>query len=156
MFNKRKLLYKTIIILSIIGFLTLPNFSSATEQIPQIETPETFEEAEEMGKGFLKETKERLPRILEKIWEEEVIPVWKKMYEKWRNWWNSYIYPWLQNVWQKILKLLGREIEERKPIIEEQFEKEKEELKQELKEEIKKEAPEVGKTLWEKFKELIK
>jgi len=39
-------------------------------------------------------------------------------------------------------------VEKRKPIIEEEFKKEKEELKEEV--------PEVTKSLWEKFKELIK
>jgi len=62
--------------------------------------------------------------------------------------WQSYIYPFLHKIWQKIDSLFGKEIEQRKPIIKEEFKKETEEMKEEL--------PLVTKSLWEKLKELLK
>lgn len=137
---------KQLIIISIICGLLLPSFSFA--QLQSFQTPETLEEAKEMGEKAGEEIKEKLPGILEKMWKEDILPVWEKMYEKWSEWWDSSIQPWLQSIWGKIATLFGKEVEKRKPIIEEEFKKEKEEIKEEL--------PEVTKSLWEKFKELIK
>jgi len=125
---------KTIIILVILSvFLS----SCAFAQNQKIEAPETIEEA----RGWLEKVweiiKKNLPGIINKIWKEQVLPVWQKMFEWFR-----------QNCWVKIEGLFRKEVEKRKPMIEEEFKKEKEELKEEL--------PKTGKSLWEKFKELIK
>ena len=109
------------------------SFSQETSITP----PETVGEAKEIGKKALEVGETELPSILQKIWQEDVLPIWTKMF----NWFKD-------NIWIKIWPLAEEEIEKRKPIIEEEFEKEKEELKEE--------APEIGKSLWEKFKELIK
>lgn len=135
---------KLIVILIIFGFLLL-GFVYA--QVP-IEAPGTIEEAKEITHEAIDVAEKELPGILERIWREEVIPVWKNMWEWFRNVWNTHIWPRTEALWQKIQEILGKEIEKRKPIIEEEFEKEKEEIKQEL--------PETGKSLWERFKELIK
>ena len=109
--------------------------------------------------GF-KKALEELPAILKKIWREEALPVWKKMGNWFRNIWENYIKSSLRNFWYSYLKpkiqsflervkeFLGKEVEERKPIIEEEFEKEKEELMEEL--------PGVTKSLWERFKALLR
>ena len=107
------------------------------QELPKIEAPENLEEAKEMGERALKEAGKQLPGILEKVWKEEVLPIWQKMWEWFKN-----------NIWLKIEALFQKEAQKRKPIIEEEFQKEKEELKEEL--------PETTKSLWEKFKELIK
>jgi len=150
-FNFKKILLVLFLTGSIVG-LVLPNFSLAQEELPAIEAPETFEEAKELGEEFLKESKEQLPGILERLWKEEVLPVWRKMYEIWSNWWDNYIQPWLQNIWERIKNVFIQEIEKRRPKVKQELEKEKEELK----EEIKKELPKTTKSLWERFKELIK
>jgi hypothetical protein len=106
-------------------------------QTEPISPPETFEKAKEMGERALKTIPKELPGILKKIWKVEVLSVWQKMY----HW-------FLSNIWSKIKIWFKKEIEKRKPVIKEEFQKEKEELK--------KEAPKMGKSLWEKFKELIK
>lgn len=139
-----KLLRQTIIILSITGII-LPSFSVALTQTPKIETPETLEEAKEMGKKAGEELKRELPGILEKIWKEEVLPLWQKMWDWFKNIWDTYL-------WPKIEPRIKEEIEKRRPIIEEELEKEKKEMM----EEIKEQAPKVGKNLWERFKDLIK
>lgn len=145
MFPKYKILYKSVLILSIIG-LILPEISFAQTQI--VKLPENFEELKEMGLFFLKTIKEKLLSNIEKIWKEEVIPVWQKMYEWSKNIWEKYIWPWLENIWYRILSIFMKEAEMRKPIFEEEFQKEKEELKEEL--------PQVQKSLWERFRELLR
>lgn len=137
--------YKSLITILLIS-LFLPNLILAQ---PPAQMPETLDEAKELGEKALEVSKKELPGNLERIWKEEVLPLWQKMY----NWvntkiWDRYIWPWLQNIWQKIKDIFSKEVEERKPIIEEEFQKEKQELKEE--------APEVGKSLWERFKELIR
>jgi len=127
--------------IKIISFLLIfglfsPFFSFAQEK--PITPPETLEKAKEIGKGF----PERIAETLERVWREEVLPLWQKIY----NWlkktlWDPYISPFFK-----------REIEKRKPIIEEEFQKEKKEIK----EEVKTELPKAGKSLWERFKELIR
>ncbi len=133
---------KTITILILFGLL-LPGFYfvQGVNQSPQ--PPETLKEAEVVGGKVLR----LLPEALKKVWQE-ASEIWQIMGEKVKNFWNSYILPWFQNIWQKIQSSFGKEIEERKPVIEEEFKKEKEEMKTDL--------PKVGESLWERFKELIK
>jgi len=114
---------KKIIVISIICGILLPSFSFA--QFQSFQTPETLEEAKEMGEKALETTQEKLPGILEKIWKEDVLPVWEKMYEKWSEWWDSSTQPWFQNIWEKITALFGKEAKKRKQIIEEEFKKKK-------------------------------
>ena len=64
------------------------------------------------------------------------------------NLWYSSLKPRIQSLLQKVRELIGREVEERKPMIKEEFEKEKEEIIEEI--------PEVTESLWERFKELLK
>jgi len=133
--------------ISILFGLFLPCFSLA-----QIETPETVEDVQKLGEKALEVGQQELPGLIERIWQEEVLPIWQKMYEIWLKWWRNTIEPWLDGLWQKVRGLLGQEIEKRKPLIEEEFEKEKKEMKEEL----KTEGVKAGQSLWQKFKELIK
>lgn len=125
---------KTITILILFGFL-LPSFTFGQEQ-PQIKAPESMEEVKELGKKALEVGEKELPGIIKRVWKEEVLPVWQKMWD----WFKA-------NIWARIWPKLEEEIEKRKPLLEEEFGKEKEELKEEL--------PKVGKSLWEKFKDLL-
>ena len=134
-------------ILILFGFL-LPNFLFA-EGNNQIQTPGNIEKIKELGEKAIGVGKEALLGTLERIWKEEVLPIWQKMYD-WTKTklWEPYIWPWFKKIWQIVLKIFGQEVEKRKPAIEEEFKKEKEEMKQEV--------PKVGQSLWEKFKEIIK
>ena len=138
-------------ILVIFGVL-LPSFVFFQEQ--PVSPPKTLEEAKEIGERAIKEVIESLTRILEKIWKEEVLPIWQGMYN-WvkKNFWDPYLWPFLQKIWQRIEAIFKKEAEKRKEIFEKEFQKEKMELKKEIKEEI---LPKATKSLWEKFKELIK
>lgn len=105
--------------------------------------PETLGEATEMGKKALFV----LPEVIKKPWQE-VLEIWKRMLGWFKDIWSSYIGPWFKTIWQNILFLLGKEVEKRKPEIQEEFEKEKQELKEEI--------PRATHSLWQRFKELIK
>ncbi len=99
--------------------------------------PKDINEAKGIGEKALKVFQKDLPSILEKSFKTEDLLVWKKM-------WG-----WLDvNIWFKIWPKGKSEIEKRRAIIKEEFKKEKKELKTEL--------PQVKKSLWERFKELIK
>ena len=134
---------KAITILILFGLL-LPSFyfvQAANQSSPQ--PPETLKEAEIVGGKIIK----LLPETLKGIWQEALV-IWQTMEKRAKNFSDSYIWPWFQNIWQKIQSSFGKEIKQRKPVIKEEFKKEKEEMKTEL--------PKVGKPLWERFKELIK
>lgn len=133
---------KAITILILFGLL-LPSFYFVQGANQSPKPPETLKEAEIVGGKVLR----LLPGALKEIWQE-ALEIWQIMGEKVKNFWNSYILPWFQNIWQKILSSFGKEIKERKPVIEKEFKKEKEEMKEEI--------PKVGESLWERFKEIIK
>ena len=140
------LLYHIIIILSIAGLL-LPNFVFLQEinQLPQ--APETLKQAKTMGERVL----QGLPQAIKEPWQE-ALRVWGKVFDVFSWLWNSYISPWLKNVWYKISVPFKTEMERRKPLIEEEFQKEKTEMKGEIKTEI----PKTTKSLWDRFKELLR
>lgn len=129
-------LSKIIIILVIFGIL-LPGFSFSQQGV--IEAPKNLKEAKKMGKTFIKS----LPKIFKEIWQEGS-RVAILMYQKARDIWNTYIFPWLD-------KFVLEKIKKRKPLIEEEFKKEKTEMGKEIKTEI----PQIRKSLWQKLKELI-
>lgn len=119
---------KYLISIIIISILFGANFAFA-------EMPETLDEAKSMGDETLK----GFPGALKVAWQKAVsimIKVW--------NWFKG-IFRW---IWDKALSLLGKEVEKRGPEIREEFKKETEEIKEDL--------PKTTKTLWNRFKDLIK
>lgn len=126
MSNNNKL-YRIIIILSIVG-LILPNFSLAQEEFSAA-MPQTVGEAKDLMTTILA----KLPEAVKGVWKEEALPLWQKMWE----WARPVVEPW----WNKLSGLLGKEVEKRRPGLEQEFQKENEEMQRDL---------------WEKFKELLK
>lgn len=112
-------------------------------QFQPISPPGTLQEAREIGERGFKEGIEKLPGILEKIWKEEVLPIWRGMYN-WakKNIWDLYIFP-----------LFKKEVKQKKEVFKKELEKEKKELKEEIKVEI---FPETFKSLWQELREFIK
>jgi len=138
---------KITLALMIILNLAAPILTSAQTQL--LNQPKNFDEAKQIGEKALEAGQKEAPGVIEKIWQNEVLPVWQKMF----NWVKTRFGEnklgfYLNNFWQKAKEILNSEVEQRKPVIEENFQKEKQQLKEEV--------PEVGKSLWEKFKELIK
>lgn len=135
--------FKSLICLFIILGLISPVFSMGQTE-NQASPPETLDEAKEMGKKALEVGEKELPGIIERLWKEEVMPIWQKMFD----WFKT-------NVWPKIVdwfkKFIQPEIEKRKPVVEEEFEKEKEEMKTEVQNQL----PKIWDYLWDKFKKLI-
>ena len=133
---------KKIISILILSMILLPSFSYGQES--QLTPPETLDEAKQIGEKALETTQKELPGIIQKIWSEEVMPIWQKMLDWFKaNWWPE-ITDWFK-------KIIQPEIDKRKPVIEEEFQKEK----QQMAEDVKSELPRVGQSLWEKFKALI-
>ena len=126
-------------ILLIFGIL-LPNFAYLQNQTATM--PETLGEIKKIGERATGSIQKTIPEIFKRIWREEVLPIWEKIYN-WlkKTFWDPYLGPFFQ-----------REIEKRKPVIEEEFKKEKVEMK----ESAKKEVPKATQSLWERFKELFK
>ncbi len=122
---------KNIIVISIIVCLLSPNFSFAQK------IPETMEEAGEFGEKLFEESEEQMPGLIERMWNENILPIWQKMW----NW-------LLSHFGSKIKNWLKPEVEKRKSFIKESFPGEKQEMQQETKS--------GASYLWNKFKELIK
>ncbi len=135
---------KNLINLLLILGLVFPSFGFA--QGAQV--PETLGEAKSFGMRILA----GLPETIKDVWQNEALPFLQKTWEWVQNFWNTYIWSKIEPWWQKFLGLIGKEVEKRKPGLEEEFQKEKEEMKEEMKEEL----PKVGKPLWERFKDLLK
>lgn len=139
------------LIILIIAGLLVPIIGFAQDK--PASPPATFEEAREWGESTWGVIKKDLPGILERIWKEEVLPVWQRVWNLFKSWWKNSLWPWIAGFWEeKIKSPAEEEIEKRKEIAEEELEKKKEELKEEAKEVV----PQATKSLWEKFKELIK
>lgn len=153
---------KILIMLLLISFL-LPNFCFAQEP-PPIEAPETIEEGKNMALRAAEKIIKLMPGIVIDTWRNDVVPLWARMWQWFKNFWKSYavktfdyiwylkIKPSVKSLFYKIedgfLEFLGKEVKERRPIIEQEIEKEKQELKEEF--------PRDTETFWERFKDLLK
>ena len=146
----KRISLKIILNIAILGVLInmiLPSISFAQSN-PQVSgPPETLEEARNVGIKALK----IFPAVFKGLWQE-ALGVWQAMFRAIKSFWGKYIQPWLQSLWEKIKTSLFQEGKRRKPIIEEEFKKEKTEMRKE----IKTQTPKIEKSIWEKFKDLIK
>ena len=113
---------------------------SRAQEAPK--SPETLEEAKTLGERVLI----GFPQALKEPWQQ-ALAVWGKMFNWFKDFYQSYISSWLRGIWYKVLSVLGKEVEKRKPEIQEGFEEEKQEMKEE--------SVKTGKSLWQRFKELI-
>ena len=125
----------------VISFTIFTLSFSPVFSLAQVSIPDTLEEAKGVGENIFVIAKRELPRILKGIWEREVLPIWLKMWS------------WTKGVFSPLIeKWFLPEYQKRKEYFEENFESEKDKVAEEVKEEV----PKVTKSLWEKFKELIK
>ena len=128
------------------------SFSQSSDPT-NLKAPETIEEAKEGILNIGDKVAEGIPGIVASIWEDEILPLAKKMatFAK-EEIWERRLKPLGARLRQEIGNLLGEEVEKRKPLIEEELEQEK----QEVKEEFKEQAGEAGKGLWERFRGLFR
>lgn len=61
--------------------------------------------------------------------------------------WKSYLLSFLNNVWYRLYWFLGKQVEQRKAGVEQEFKKETQEMKEDI--------PKTTKSLWQRLKELI-
>lgn len=111
--------------------------TTAPTQIPQ-----TLEEVKIRIQNILS----AFPGTLKGTWNY-ALGVWKRTFVWMKDFWDSSIGPHIVNLWHKIRSFFGKEVEQRKPAVEEEFEREKGELKEEI--------PKTGKKIWQRLKELI-
>ena len=123
-------------------FVSIPVFGFAAE------IPDTIDEAIEESKEKGGEILEELPQAVKNLSDQEILPVWKRMFGSVTNFWEKNIASKFKNIWQGIL---GK-IEEKKPELERELEKEKQEIKEELQEG----AVKAGKSLWQRFLDLFR
>ena len=130
-----------------LGLLLHPFFGFAQAD-PKLQVPETLEDAKEGVLNVSDKIIAAIPGVIGEIWENEVVPVWKAMW-KWvrEEVWQERVKPALETLVDKARSLLGKEVEKRKPLIEQEFEQEK----QELKEDIETYGKTAGKGIWERF-----
>jgi hypothetical protein len=138
---------KCLLLISIMSSLFLPVLGFAQEE--PLEPPATLEEAKQLGEESLEVTKEEMPGILERIWKEEVLPFWKKIWDWLKDFWKDTLWPWIRGLWERRVKPpVEEEVEKRKEIVEENIEKEKEELQKTL-------VPEGFRSIWKELKGLV-
>jgi len=82
--------YKIVLVLSI-AVLILPDFIFGQK------LPENFDDLKEIGEGLW----DNFLQGVKNAWQEAV-KIWKKVIGWLVNIWNSYIFPFLKFIWQKI------------------------------------------------------
>lgn len=103
------------------------------------EVPTSLDQVEQAGEALKEIVKQESPNIFKQTWNDFAGFL--------KTIWNSYLYPLFKYVVNKIVSLLGKEVEQRRPEVEEEFKKETEEMKEDI--------PKVTKSLWQRFKDLI-
>jgi hypothetical protein len=122
-----------LIFIIIIGILINTSFVFAQE------VPSTPGEVEQAGETLKEIVKQESPGVFRQTWND-FAGFFKTI-------WNSYIFPLLRFAWNEIVSILGKEVEQRRPEVEEEFRKETEEMKEDI--------PKTTKSLWQRFKDLI-
>ena len=115
------------VFLLIFATVFLPQFSFAQE-LPKI--PSTVDEGKTFGISMITQ----FPSAALKAWKEQAMFVFRTM------WGMS----------QNLLKTAWKELEKRKPNIKKEFQEEKEEIKADIPDTL-----DTGRSLWERFKELL-
>lgn len=133
---------KKIVSVAILSIFLWPCLSFAQWENSPIPQPETTQEVQQLGNKAWEFTKGSLPGIIKQVWNDQVIPIWTKMWDWFKtNIWEPYLAPFFKS-----------EIEKRQPGLKTEFEKEKTETVQSAKTDV---LPAL-KSLWEKFLEIIK
>ena len=138
---------KYLISIAIINILIFPYLSLAqTEPLIDDAFEELGRESKPIGQTFWQTIKTEFPKMIKKPWQDALI-AWKMIFSWAKGFWNSYLSNWLKFIWEKIVSILGKEVEHRRPGIEQEFKKETEEMKQDI--------PKTTKSLWQRLKDLL-
>ena len=136
-----------------LSFLAHPLFFGFAQTDQTFQVPDTIDEAKQGVLNIGDKIIRAIPEAVSNIWKNEVVPRWKAMW-KWvmEEVWQKRVKPALETLWDKAMELLGKEVEKRKPLLEQEFEQEKQELKQD----IETYGKSARKGLWERFQALFK
>jgi len=126
------------ILIILIAGAVLSGFCLPVQAQQAPEVPATLDEAKSVGLQIIGE----LPDSTRQVWREQALPILRSMWDWAQGPWENYIKPKVQELFNWLLGFLGKEIEERAPLIEEEFQKEKDEMRGDI--------PGV----WERFKNL--
>ncbi|OGG47033.1 hypothetical protein A2671_02155 [Candidatus Kaiserbacteria bacterium RIFCSPHIGHO2_01_FULL_49_13] len=140
--------YLFFLVLLFFAFPPLAGGFASAQADPKLQVPETLDDAKEGVLNVSDKIMAAIPGVISGIWEREVVPVWKSMW----NWvqeevWQRRVQPALETLIDKVMEFFGKEVEKRKPLIEQEFEQEKQELKQD----IENYGKDAGKGLWARF-----
>jgi len=159
MFPKRslRLFISSILLLGLL--VPVSSFAQTDEgarfptSFPILEVPDTLEGVKEGTERIGKEVGAGLLISVQNIWREEVVPKWREMFS-WtnENIWTRFAQPYFYEIGDSIKRVLGKEVEKRKPLIEQKLEQER----QELQEEITKQSAKATRNLWERFLALFR
>jgi len=127
-------------------FVTERNICLAESPETPLKQPETIEDFERIGK----KSTNLFPEAIKNAWNE-ALKIWKDIYEKVKTW-TAGLRQTIKRFFERLWQALKGEAERRKPMIEEDFEKERKEFGGEMKEEM----PAIRKNLWQRFLEMIK
>ena len=100
--------FKIIISVCIVSII-LPNFGLAQSEFGAA-MPQTLGEAKDFMVGVLM----KMPEAVKRVWNEEAMPIWQRMWAWFVDIWNRTLGPIIDSLWQKFLGLLGKEVEKRK------------------------------------------
>ena len=136
---------KYLISIAIITIFALPCLAQ-TEPSTEDVFEDLGRESKPIGETIWQTVKTEFPKIIKRPWQD-ALTAWKIIFNWVKSFWNSYLSNWFKIIWENLVYFLGKEVEQRRPEIEQEFIKETEEMKQDI--------PETTKSLWERFKGLI-
>ena len=109
-------------------FVPLIAFAQEEKGSGLFEQPQTLDEAKKFGEKVLG----GLPEAIGTVWNNEVAPVWTRMFFWAQDTWNRAVGWRVESLIQTIKAILAGELEKKSPIIQQEFEKKKQETIQEI------------------------
>lgn len=148
--------FKNILITLIIFGSIFPSFSFAQNSTTMPDPTPFLDQTKIVVQKIINAIMQTFPNAIKGVWQD-VWGFWGKIGDWFKkNLWDSFLFPKLENIWQKVLSFFGKKIEEKKPTIEQGIEEERQELKEGVKEGISAGISETKKSLWQKFIDTIK
>lgn len=100
--QKEYIVFKKVMVgLVIISFfLPYPSFATST-----IKQPQNIQEAQDFFTKAVQKLSRDLPSALKKLFQEQVIPTWMKMWNWTKNLWENHIGPFFYDLWYSNLKI---------------------------------------------------
>lgn len=142
------MIQKYLISITIISILALPCLAQTG---PSVENglEDLGRESKPIGETIWQTVKTEFPKMIKRPWQD-ALTAWRMIFSWVKSFWNSYLSNWFKIIWENLIYFLGKEVEQRRPEIEQEFIKETEEMKQDIPETTKS-----IKSLWERLKDLV-